>query len=170
MTGDCSEKNTAAVWCVPFSGAVGLFNKLQTQNFRIQAHAGVPRQNIDSRVRQEHVLVSPPLVLGLGWLEKVREGPTVLEHHLYGGLVVLLIRIVANNLGTQPVGPFQSLPDWGRSCSRDHRPSIGLGEEITPRKVKVFPTLTLIAFGRRCEQEKLIVKLAERKLFVTITT
>ena len=22
---------TAAVWCVPFSGAVGLFNKLQTQ-------------------------------------------------------------------------------------------------------------------------------------------
>ena len=31
-----SEKNaadffTAAVWCVPFSGAVGLFNKLQTQ-------------------------------------------------------------------------------------------------------------------------------------------
>ena len=30
-------------------------------------------------------------------------------------------------------------------------------------------TLTLIAFGRRCEQDKLIVKLAEPKLFVTIT-
>ena len=29
--------------------------------------------------------------------------------------------------------------------------------------------LTLIAFGRRCEQDKLIVKLTERKLFVTIT-
>ena len=29
--------------------------------------------------------------------------------------------------------------------------------------------LTLIAFGRRCEQDKLIVKLAERKRFVTIT-
>ena len=29
--------------------------------------------------------------------------------------------------------------------------------------------LTLVAFGRRCEQDKLIVKLAERKLFVTIT-
>ena len=30
-------------------------------------------------------------------------------------------------------------------------------------------TLTRIAFGRRCEQDKLIVKLAERKLFVTFT-
>ena len=29
--------------------------------------------------------------------------------------------------------------------------------------------LTLIAFGRRCKQDKLVVKLAERKRFVTIT-
>ena len=26
---------TAAVWCVPFSGAVGLFNKLQTQKKKV---------------------------------------------------------------------------------------------------------------------------------------
>ena len=28
------KKITAAVWCVPFSGAVGLFNKLQTQKIK----------------------------------------------------------------------------------------------------------------------------------------
>ena len=28
---------TAAVWCVPFSGAVGLFNKLQTQKTNLNS-------------------------------------------------------------------------------------------------------------------------------------
>ena len=27
-----ADFSTAAVWCVPFSGTVGLFNKLQTHN------------------------------------------------------------------------------------------------------------------------------------------
>ena len=32
---------TAAVWCVPFSGAVGLFNKLQTQKQTAKRRHGI---------------------------------------------------------------------------------------------------------------------------------
>ena len=41
---------TAAVWCVPFSGTVGLFNKLQTQkktkNEQTPEHANLSRCNV----------------------------------------------------------------------------------------------------------------------------
>ena len=41
---------TAAVWCVPFSGAVGLFNKLQTQKKGF-SHALEPARNPPCRTR-----------------------------------------------------------------------------------------------------------------------
>ena len=36
--GFCPPHKNAAVWCVPFSGAVGLFNELQTQKKMSNVH------------------------------------------------------------------------------------------------------------------------------------
>ena len=43
---------TAAVWCVPFSGTVGLFNKLQTQKkktYIYESKVSNMRQNLTYR-------------------------------------------------------------------------------------------------------------------------
>ena len=50
--GFCPPHKNAAVWCVPFSGAVGLFNELQTQKkmSNVDAHTPVPVSRLNSQV------------------------------------------------------------------------------------------------------------------------
>ena len=54
------RKITAAVWCVPFSGAVGLFNKLQTQKKEEKLAYFSP--NIDELVGRSAKKRSPSIV------------------------------------------------------------------------------------------------------------